>query len=150
MTGRSPDRDDRDRLKYALLFMLILSVCLLVEPYDTPPFEVCVFKNMTNLPCPGCGLTRSFLYLGHLRIWDSLRMNPFGIVLFAFWGWATVKDVVWVFWRKRVPFLPEPVWSRGKTVFIVAMLVFGLARIVYYADQFDPMKPLKELIHRVF
>ena len=41
----------------------------------------CLFKEITSLPCPSCGTTRSLLLLmgGHFH--ESLMMNPFGIVL---------------------------------------------------------------------
>ncbi len=44
---------------------------------------VCPFRLLTGLPCPGCGLTRSWVYLAHGQWSDSLLANPFGVVLLA-------------------------------------------------------------------
>jgi len=44
--------------------------------------ELCGFKRFTGLPCPGCGLTRSWTYLAHGDPVTALRMNPVGPVLF--------------------------------------------------------------------
>src|SRR5690349_11305293 len=44
---------------------------------------VCPFRLLTGLPCPGCGLTRSWVYLAHGQWRDSFLVNPFGIVLAA-------------------------------------------------------------------
>lgn len=51
---------------------------------------MCIFKALTGLPCPGCGMTRSFLHLfeGHLE--EAFFYHPlfwvvpivFGILLF--------------------------------------------------------------------
>ena len=43
----------------------------------------CMFREMTGLPCPGCGLTRSFISIGHGRLLDAWHYNPAGFVLFA-------------------------------------------------------------------
>ncbi len=44
---------------------------------------VCPFRLLTGLPCPGCGLTRSWVYLAHGHWGDALVANPFGVVLVA-------------------------------------------------------------------
>jgi hypothetical protein len=43
---------------------------------------LCQWRRLTGWGCPGCGLTRSFVFLGHLRPLDALRMNPLGIPFF--------------------------------------------------------------------
>ncbi len=43
--------------------------------------SVCLFKEITGLPCPSCGTTRSLLLLISGQFHESLMMNPFGIVL---------------------------------------------------------------------
>lgn len=44
---------------------------------------LCPFRLLTGLPCPGCGLTRSWVYLVNGRLGDSVAANPFGLVLVA-------------------------------------------------------------------
>jgi hypothetical protein len=36
----------------------------------------CVFSNLTGLPCPTCGSTRSIVHLAHGDIAASIAMNP--------------------------------------------------------------------------
>ena len=38
----------------------------------------CAFKGMTGIGCFGCGLTRSFAYMGELAVFDAFRMNLMG------------------------------------------------------------------------
>jgi hypothetical protein len=45
-----------------------------------PP--LCTFKAATGHPCPGCGLTRSMLCLGHGSFSESVRFHPLGPVVF--------------------------------------------------------------------
>ena len=42
----------------------------------------CFFKYITNIPCPGCGLTRSILSILNLDIVKSIKYNILGLPLF--------------------------------------------------------------------
>lgn len=86
------------RLEYHLMF-LVLSVVVLVLsmtmsvrgagtqvslPFlDRPLPELCHMRRFTGLDCPGCGLTRSFISLGHGDVVAAWQFNPAGIVLFG-------------------------------------------------------------------
>jgi hypothetical protein len=41
----------------------------------------CMFKEITHLPCPACGTTRSIIELIKGNFMGSLLINPFGIFL---------------------------------------------------------------------
>jgi hypothetical protein len=56
--------------------------------------SVCLFHDLTGLPCPGCGLTRSFVCLAHGQFAQSLRYHPLGAALFAFMLATVVYAVV--------------------------------------------------------
>ncbi len=43
----------------------------------------CTFRRMTGFPCPGCGLTRSFISIAHGQLVDAWRFNPAGVAFFA-------------------------------------------------------------------
>jgi len=43
----------------------------------------CTFRRFTGLPCPGCGMTRSFISIAHGQLADAWRFNPAGVVFFA-------------------------------------------------------------------
>jgi hypothetical protein len=44
--------------------------------------EVCLFKYLTNIPCPSCGSSRSVLALFNGDLRDALWWNPFGLLIF--------------------------------------------------------------------
>lgn len=44
---------------------------------------ICIFKNITGIPCPSCGATRAVTLLLHGDVAASLLMNPVGITVAA-------------------------------------------------------------------
>ena len=55
-----------------------------VVPWINLPLPgTCTFLRVTGMPCPGCGLTRSFISIAHGRPRDAWHFNPAGILFFA-------------------------------------------------------------------
>jgi len=68
----------------------ILSAALLLSPVKTgdhhlsilsvPIPDTCAFKNLTGIPCPGCGLTRSIVAAAHGEIRESILHHRLGLL----------------------------------------------------------------------
>ena len=41
----------------------------------------CIFHEVTDVPCPGCGMTRACLSLTHGRFTDAWRYHPFSFLI---------------------------------------------------------------------
>lgn len=78
---------------HALIFAMSVAV-VVAAAVLTPSAEVvsffgsdvpvlCGWRQMTGLPCAGCGLTRSFTFMAHGRIAEAFSMNYLGPFLFA-------------------------------------------------------------------
>lgn len=68
------------------LIMIIFGLIfyLLPERIFASPFgknDLCMFRQIFDIPCPGCGMSRSFYYLLHADIEKCLYYNRSGIVL---------------------------------------------------------------------
>jgi len=48
---------------------------------DLPLPGMCLSYSLFGMKCPGCGLTRSFIYLAHGDLQSSLRMHRVGWIL---------------------------------------------------------------------
>jgi len=46
--------------------------------------DTCVMKKVIHADCPGCGMTRSFIAMGHLRLFEALRCHRIGPFLFLY------------------------------------------------------------------
>jgi len=70
------------KFKYLGIILSVISGYFFLY-YYTESIEghtVCIFKNLTGIPCPACGSTRSTLQLLHGHFINSILINPFGIL----------------------------------------------------------------------
>jgi len=56
---------------------------VLVPLFGVPLPELCMTRRMFDIGCPGCGMTRSFISLGHGDWRAAVHYNPAGPLLFA-------------------------------------------------------------------
>lgn len=49
--------------------------------FDTRFGGPCGFKDATGLPCPSCGMTRSWIWLVRGHVWDAFVYNAAGALL---------------------------------------------------------------------
>ena len=61
----------------------VVLVSFLYRPGAMPPLSFCGFKTMTGVPCPFCGMTRSFCASAQQHWGDAVRFHPVGPILFA-------------------------------------------------------------------
>jgi hypothetical protein len=92
---------------------------------------LCPFRRLTGLPCPGCGLTRSWVYLVHGDVHAAVWANPFGLISVAAALALAVMSVV-ARVRRRPPLdLERLVRQPWVIALFLAWVGFGLVRIVW-------------------
>ena len=74
-----------------VLCAAVIAASILLSPSDgavslfgVPIPELCTFRRLTGIGCPGCGLTRSFTYMGNLDVRSAFRMHLLGPPLYTF------------------------------------------------------------------
>ena len=94
-----------------------------------PP--LCLFYHLTGLPCPGCGLTRSFVFLGHGHFYDALHWHPLGPAVYLLCALLWLR--CGVFYQLGVTVLPLPsrTFSRLSALACLLVVSTGIARIVW-------------------
>jgi len=80
---RSPDIPQLQPLLRWLLPGVVVVGFLLARlfPFQAIP-PLCPFRRFAGLPCIGCGGTRSWVHMAHLRISEAFTQSPLGAVLF--------------------------------------------------------------------
>ncbi len=99
---------------------LFLGVAWFCRPYLSMLPDICLFKRMVGMGCPGCGLTRSVAAAAHFQFGEALQFHLFGPFLllsaFVFWG-----SLIFGF---RIP------WDEKKGMYLVGGLIILL--LLYY------------------
>lgn len=90
---------------------------------------LCPFRLMTGLPCPGCGLTRSWVYVAHGDWTDAVGANPFGVVTFAVTAAVVLGVAVAALRRRPIPQLRSFTQTRAARLGVWAWLAFGVVRL---------------------
>lgn len=67
----------------------------------TSPFK-CIFLAMTGIPCPGCGLTRSFLASAHNNFQQAVNYHLFGPLLFFGLSLACVHLILELYFHRSI------------------------------------------------
>jgi hypothetical protein len=60
-----------------------LGLSFVLPTTDSPWVSICWFYNLSNIPCPGCGLTRAFLFISHGEWVKAWNWNPFGFAWYS-------------------------------------------------------------------
>ncbi len=92
----------------------------------------CVFRHLTGLPCPGCGLTRSFVMLAHGDVSAGFGYNLMGPVLFTVLA-VSVAVAVWVLVSGRSGVLSRwssVVFSKPALAVLAVWIGYGIVRMI--------------------
>lgn len=90
---------------------------------------LCFIKNITGIPCPSCGVTRSILALFKGNILEAIWINPLGLIVMIFLlmlpVWVThdiffEKDGMYRIFLRLEALLAKPV---TRNLFIILVLV---------------------------
>ena len=153
-----PAAAEQPSKKLAIFAMVGLFTVFLASVLFRPPaveyFTVCGFKNLTGLPCPGCGLTHSFCALGKGDVADAFGFNLLGPPLFLVLVLIWIRSACVLSNRMGAVQLLDRIAGRFNVawMFAIGFAVYGIARIAYLVV-YHPISfhdsPLSQLIARL-
>lgn len=94
------------KIKYLIIIFFLLMGYLFLFTNGFPENRtLCLFKNVTGVPCPACGSTRATILLLHGDIKGAVLLNPLGLVTSI----LILVSVVWMIrdiLKSKETFLP--------------------------------------------
>lgn len=119
-----------------ILFAALTAVFLVSIVYNAPDgnyFTLCAFKNLTGLPCPGCGLAHSFCALAKGRVSQAFGYNALGPPSFVFAVLLWARCGLILGHREDISAAFDGLLSRVRMgwILVVAFSVYGVGRIIY-------------------
>jgi Protein of unknown function (DUF2752) len=113
----------KDRALLVSLAVLVMAAAAIFLRQAGPSrMPGCLFRKLTDLDCPGCGMTRATHALLHGRISEAFQFNAVGIILFPIALAALGIELLGWVRGKPLPFQIKP--SR-RTATIIAAVVIG-------------------------
>jgi len=120
--------------KKLYLFVTLASVvgCLwvlfnVISPGGAHTPDLCIFKNITGIPCPSCGTTHAVLKLMHLDWKGAFYDNPLGYIIAAAllvlpawmaYDYSQKKSSFFTFYKKTEAFIRRP-WVAAMLILLV-------------------------------
>jgi hypothetical protein len=89
-------------VKLAKRYAAVAAVAVVVGALHIPhrPATLCLFRELTGLPCPFCGGTTAAVRLGHGNLKGALGASPLAVALLATWPlFDVIKPPRW--WQSR-------------------------------------------------
>lgn len=95
----------------------------------------CPIRYLTGIPCPTCGMTRSFTAIAQGDLVQALNYHLFGPVLFAMFAIAALHLVTELATRRSIQsvyrrWLTNPRWQRAALLIYLGYYVSRLAALV--------------------
>ncbi len=96
------------KLKYLAIIISIIAGYFVLYSFSSlldNEQSVCLFKNLTNIPCPSCGTTRASIKLIHGEFVDSILLNPLGFFVSV----TLFISIIWMSYdisKNKETFLP--------------------------------------------
>jgi hypothetical protein len=103
---------------------------LVVRQWRLP--SVCGFRNLTGLPCPSCGLTRSWVAIAEGNLGTGLAAHRLGWMTMLYVALQALRHAAWLAanrWRHAVEAAGR--WlDRGLGFVLLALVVDWIIRLI--------------------
>lgn len=132
-----------------MILVLIIPFFILITNNGSLENEqsFCPFKMLTGFPCPGCGITKSLVYLYEGDLLKSITFHLFGPVVLVLSVYFLIKLSLELYYRK--PFFENAFNKKKWTyVFVALLIVYHTTRIIFFIKDNSWNAILKESIWR--
>ncbi|NJR66822.1 MAG: DUF2752 domain-containing protein [Leptolyngbyaceae cyanobacterium CRU_2_3] len=129
LPARLSQQERLHRLGYLAIALLPIMGSYAFNQGLTPAFWGCPLLRLTGIPCPGWGLTRSFMAVARGDWQQAIAFHAFGIVLFGGFAIAAVHLALELIRDRRIAVFYVPMVRHPKFqifVFLVLLSYHGI------------------------
>ena len=110
----------KNRIKNVLILLILILFLLFVLNIPV----TCIFKSVTGISCPACGMTRAFISILHLNFFNAFLLNILSIPLFIFICISVIIMIIEIF-RNKFNYIPKLLNFLGKYwyIFIILLII---------------------------
>ena len=110
----------KNRIKNVLILLILILFLLFVLNITV----TCIFKSVTGISCPACGMTRAFISILHLNFLNAFLLNILSIPLFIFICISVIIMIIEIF-RNKFNYIPKLLNFLGKYwyIFIILLII---------------------------
>ena len=111
------------------ILVIILAIFILFDIFQIIDIP-CVFNELFNIYCPGCGTTRMIRSLLELDFYQAFRYNPLlFVLLFPFVG-VILAEVIYFIKNKKMFNISTKIYV---ILLIIIFIYWGLRNIPYFS-----------------
>lgn len=110
----------KNRIKNVLILLILILFLLFVLNIPV----TCIFKSVTGISYPACGMTRAFISILHLNFLNAFLLNILSIPLFIFICISVIIMIIEIF-RNKFNYIPKLLNFLGKYwyIFIILLII---------------------------
>lgn len=84
----------------------------------------CSLRAVTGFPCPGCGLTRAFVFLAHGRFAEGVAIHPIAPLVLGWLLLEALRHGLWLGLSSSRPAIERVGWWLDRSGWLVAVALF--------------------------
>lgn len=124
---------------------LFLALSIFLPVSGISGLDICWFHRLTDLPCIGCGLTRSVTCMTHGDLFAAATYHPFGPVIWVMLVALTLYSVAPARMKRSIAdaaIANDPPIRKAYGLFVMTFVGFGLLRLGFeYLAQNEGILP---------
>jgi len=105
--------------------------------------SLCPFKMATGFPCPGCGITKSFISVYQKEWKQAFKYHMFGPFFFLFLIFFILVTLLELFYIKSFPV--SSFFPKNTGLFLaILLMIYQTIRLAYFVHQYS----FQQIIHQ--
>lgn len=129
---------NKDKIYYSIKITIVIIISTIIFLFLNKQFSFyipCIFHKITNLWCPGCGITRMIISIINLNFYQAFRYNPLAFILLPFF---IIYGLIYYF-----NWIQDKHFQINKNIWYILLIITLLFMVLRNISIFDFLAPTK-------